>query len=153
MSVNQRSDIRFRISVLALLICLPVVGFIAFNRGVERGHKNAQVSSANDSAFYCLSGLRAIDEQEEDRKKFKLLLQISLDGEAVRLSELCIAHPEWIGRTNYNLLKSIDRYLAEHQGEREGLTALRPVAQVASKVSQALTKLETHHDIREWKNK
>jgi hypothetical protein len=116
-----------------------------FNRGVERGIAKAQVSSANDSAFYCLSGLRAINGQE----KFKLLLQISLDGEAIRLSELCITHPDWVGRTNYNLLKSIDRYYAEHQSEREGL---RPVEQVTSKISQAMARLESFYDVREWQD-
>jgi hypothetical protein len=92
--------------------------------------------------------LRAINGPE----KFKLLLQISLDGEAIRLSELCIARPEWIGRTNYNLLKSIHRYLVEHHGEREGSNSLRPVAQVTSKISQAIAKLEALHDVRDWKD-
>ena len=148
MTSNQSYTTHLRVTAVVLLLCLPLVALIAFRRGEVRGIQKAQVSSANDSAFYCLSGLRAINGE----KKLKLLLQISLDGEAIRLSQLCIEHPQWIGRTNYNLLKSIGRYLSDHPAEREGLTSLRPVTQIASKVSEAIAKLEELHDAGEWRD-
>ncbi len=149
MNSNRRSDIRFAVSVLVFLMCLSVMYPIAFQRGETSGIKKAQVCAANDSAFYCYSGLRGLD----DPQKWKPLLQICLDGEAIRLSEICLTNPRWIGRSNYNLLVTINKYLVEHKDERSSDTVLRPVDQVIAKITEATARLESiHTNMREWKD-
>ena len=54
-----------------------------------------EVQIANDDAFYSLFALRALKDPQN--QKWRIALQVSLDVSAVKLSEICVSHPELIG--------------------------------------------------------
>ena len=66
----------------------------------------------------------------------------------MKLSEMCLQHPELIGNTNYNLLIGIQKYLKQYGHDSDRNPALKPVGQMMAKIAEAVRKMESiHHDV------
>ena len=91
-----------------LLVCLLLVGVLAFFQGRASAQRRTEVQVSNDDAFYSLHALKALREPQDN--KWQTLFQVSLDSSAIKLAEMCLSHPELIGNTNYNLLIQIQKY-------------------------------------------
>jgi hypothetical protein len=131
------------------LACLVIVAVFAFLQGKASAQRRAEIQVANDDAFYSLHALKALKEPQSE--KWQTLFQVSLDGSALKLSDMCLSRPELIGNTNYNLLIQIERYLNEHGRAPDRIPSLKPVEQVTAKVHAAVAKLESiHPNVDRW---
>jgi hypothetical protein len=132
-----------------LLVCLVLVGALAFFQGKASVERRTEIRVANDDAFYSLFALKALKEPQNE--KWQTLFQVSLDSSALKLSEMGLSHPDLIGNTNYNLLIQIQKYLKQYGHAPDRNPALRPVEQVAAKIGEATARLESiHPDVRRW---
>jgi hypothetical protein len=152
MSSTGPNRIRLVAAVASFLVCLAFVAAFAFSQGKASAQRRAEIQVANDDAFYSLYALKALKEPQSE--KWQTLFQVSLDSSALKLSEMCLSHPELIGNTNYNLLIQIQKYLSEHGRAPDRIPALRPVEQVSAKIREATEKLESiHPDVERWEAK
>jgi len=149
MSSTGHNPIRLVAAIAFFLVCLALVGVLAFSQGKASAQRKAEIQVANDDAFYSLYALKALKEPQSE--KWRTFFQASLDGSALKLSDMCLSHPELIGNTNYNLLIQIQKYLNEPGRAPDRVPGLRPVEQVTAKVHEAVTKLESiHPDAERW---
>jgi hypothetical protein len=149
MSSTGPNPVRLAAVAACFLVCLALVGAFAFSQGKASARRTAEIQVANDDAFYCLYALKALKEPQSE--KWQTLFQASLDGSALKLSDMCLSHPELIGNTNYNLLIQIEKYLDQHGRAPDRVPALRPVEQVTAKVHEAIAKLKSiHPDVERW---
>lgn len=150
MNLTGRSYVRLTVSIAIVLVCLALVAVFSFSRGRAYAERKAEIRVANDDAFYSLFALQAL--KNPDDGKLRTLFQASLDGAAIKLSEMSLTHPELIGRTNYNLLIKVHEHLKQHGRDSDRNPALRPVDQVMAKIAEATRHLESIHDRRRWED-
>ena len=96
-------------------------------------NKKATVRRANDNCFFSLYALECFDEPSK-AKKYRPLFENELDASSVKLAEMCLKYPNYISRGNYNLLVHIKKYKNN----------------VDPKVSEAITYIESIHDMKTW---
>jgi hypothetical protein len=142
--------VRLTVSIVIVVVCLALVAVFSFSQGKAYAERKAEVQVANDNAFYSLFALRALRDPQDER--LRTLFQASLDGAAIKLSEMSLTYPKLIGRTNYNLLIKIQEHFKKHGRDSDRNPALRPVDQVMAKIAEATKHLESVHDIRQWED-
>ena len=151
MSPTRHNCIPRMAATVLYLVVLSLVAVFAFSQGKASAERRAEVQVANDDAFYSLYALKALKDPQNE--KWRTLFQASLDGSAIKLSEMCMSCPGLIGNTNYNLLIGVQKYLKQYGHDSDRDPALRPVDQVMAKIAEATTKMETiHQDVGQWED-
>ena len=118
--------------LLAVSLALIILGF-TFLQGMFYANKKATVRIANDNCFFSLHALECFDDNSK-AKKLRSLFERELDASSIKLAEMCLEHPDYVSRGQYNLLKHVKEYKKK----------------VDPKVYEAISYLESIHDMETW---
>ena len=118
--------------LLAVFAVVIILGF-TFMQGMFYANKKAIVRIANDNCYFCWQALTNAEE-EQLKKPAYLQFKRELDVSSLKLAEMCLAYPSYIERKHYNLLVHIKKYKGT----------------VDPKINQAISYLESTHDMKTW---
>lgn len=135
--------------MLALLLtAMALIAWFSFRQGERRVAGPLAVQLANDGAFNCLQGLKAVKDTNQANHSV-LLLERGMDYSATMLAQMSLRHPELVQRGNYNLLIRIRDFRKKYGHDARSGDDYNP-AEVDRKVVEAITYLESIHDTNRW---